>query len=178
MVNFKRSCSLFPVAVAIAILHSQFTEASFCLFGQKASELVSQPVQLLSVFCHFKFVACTYHVLTVLTILSLLSTLWSLLSTFACQGRIRIYSSLAAFGGTCFTWLFMGKVSVLIKRLNHNLFGMCIALLRARFVLVPKGRRTRVTVKKKEILPFSVHFSVHPPKAIRIFKAKTCSVSV
>jgi len=26
-------------------------------FGQKASELVSQPVQLLSVFCHFKFVA-------------------------------------------------------------------------------------------------------------------------
>lgn len=73
-----------------------------------------------------------------LTIFSFLSTLCSLLSTFACQAsRSRSRTEAAACqpaGTTCFSCLFMGKVSALIKcQASHpRLSSFCLYVVYLR----------------------------------------------
>lgn len=161
LVSFKRSCSPFPASGSNQQQQQQLSflkggEASFCLLVRKAWELVSWTVGLrwlLSVFCHFKFVACSSRVAAVLTIFSLLSTLWSLLSTFACQGRIGLLwlcfwfwvlvgPFLCLWGHMFYLVIYGQSVSANQTAESQSIWYVyCIVCL-----VPPKGRRTRIAI--------------------------------
>lgn len=92
------------------------------------------------------------------------------------------HSNLQFFGclwGHMFYLVIYGKSVSANQTAESQSIWYVHCVVASSFCIGPKRSKNQgFCKKKKEILAFSVHFSVHPPKAIRIFKAKTCSVSV